>query len=42
MSEWVLDASLALGWYLKDEDDRAYNLAILAGLDTHEAIVPFL
>ena len=37
-----MDASLALGWYLKDEDDRAYNLEVLAGLNTNEGVVPFL
>lgn len=42
MSQWVLDASLVLGWYLKDEDDRTYNLDVLAGLKANEAIVPFL
>lgn len=42
MSQWIVDASLALGWYLKDEDDRAYNLEVLAGLNANEALVPFL
>ena len=42
MSQWIIDASLALGWYLKDEADRAYNLDVLAGLDQNEVIVPFL
>ncbi len=42
MSQWVVDASLALGWYLKDEEDRSYNLSVLAGLDQNEAVVPFL
>ena len=35
-------AALSLGWYLKDEDDRTYNLDVLAGLKTNEALVPFL
>jgi hypothetical protein len=30
-----------LGWYLKDEEDRAYNLTVLAGLESNEALVPF-
>ena len=38
----IVDASLALGWYLKDEADRAYNLDLLASLKQHEAVVPFL
>ena len=42
MSRWIVDASLSLGWYLKDEQDRSYNLAVLAGLRDNEAIVPFL
>jgi predicted nucleic acid-binding protein len=42
VSQWIVDASLTLGWYLKDEDDRAYNLDVLAGLKTNEALVPFL
>jgi predicted nucleic acid-binding protein len=35
-----VDASLTLGWYLKD--DRAYSLDVLAGLKSNDAIVPFL
>jgi len=42
VNQWIVDASLTLGWYLKDEDDRAYNLDVLAGLRTNEALVPFL
>ena len=42
MSQWIVDASLALGWYLKDEEDRAYNLSVLAGLQENDAVVPFL
>ena len=42
MSQWIVDASLTLGWYLKDEDDRTYNLDVLAGLKTNGALVPFL
>lgn len=29
-------------FYLKDEDDRTYNLDVLAGPKTNEALVPFL
>ena len=32
MSDFVLDASLALQWFLEDEADRKYSLAILASL----------
>ena len=42
MSQWIVDASLTLGWYLKDEADRAYNLDVLAGLNANDALVPFL
>jgi predicted nucleic acid-binding protein len=42
VSQWIVDASLTLGWYLKDEDDRTYNLDVLADLKTNEALVPFL
>ena len=42
MSRWIVDASLSLGWYLIDEQDRAYNLEVLAGLKGNEAVVPFL
>ena len=42
MSQWIVDACLVLGWYLKDEDDRTYNLDIPAGLRANEAIVPLL
>ncbi len=42
MSRWVVDASLALGWYLSDEQDRAYNLAVLTGLKENDAVVPAL
>ncbi len=30
MSDFVLDASLALQWFLEDEADRKYSLAVLA------------
>ena len=42
MREWVIDASLALQWFLEDEADRVYSLAILKGLSENEAIVPIL
>jgi predicted nucleic acid-binding protein len=42
VSQWIVDASLTLGWYLKDEDDRTYNLDVLAELKANEAVVPFL
>ena len=42
MSQWIVDASLTLGWYLKDEEDRTSDLSVLAGLKGNEALVPFL
>ena len=30
MSDFVLDASLALQWFLEDEENRKYSLAVLA------------
>jgi hypothetical protein len=42
VSQWIVDASLTLQWYLKDEQDRDYGLAVLAGLRENEAVVPFL
>jgi predicted nucleic acid-binding protein len=42
VSDLVLDASLALQWFLEDEADRKYSLAILGGLYEKRALVPFL
>jgi predicted nucleic acid-binding protein len=42
MSRWVIDASLALQWFLEDESERAYSLSILARLEDSEAVVPIL
>jgi predicted nucleic acid-binding protein len=42
VSEFVLDASLSLQWFLEDEADRNYSLAILASLAEKRAIVPIL
>ena len=42
MSEFVLDASLSLQWFLEDEADRNYSLAVLASLSEKRAIVPIL
>jgi predicted nucleic acid-binding protein len=39
---WVVDASLTLQWYLKDEEDRGYALRVLAALRDNDLIVPFL
>jgi len=42
LSQWIVDASLALGWFLEDEQDRQYSLSVLAGLENHDFVVPFL
>ena len=42
MSDFVLDASLALQWFLEDESDRKYSLDILASLSEKRAIMPSL
>ncbi len=42
MSDFVLDASLALQWFLEDEADRNYSLAVLASLSEKRALVPIL
>ena len=40
MSDFVLDASLALQWFLEDESDRAYSLSVLTSLSQKRALVP--
>jgi len=40
VSDFVLDASLALQWFLEDEADRKYSLAVLASLSEKHALVP--
>ncbi len=43
MGAFVLDTSTALKWFLEDESDRAYSLAILAAIsDEYRPIVPWL
>ena len=42
MSDFVLDASLALQWFLEDEANREYSLAVLASLSEKRALVPLL
>lgn len=42
MSDLVLDASLALQWFLEDEADREYSLGVLASLSERRAFVPLL
>jgi predicted nucleic acid-binding protein len=42
VSDFVLDASLALQWFLEDEADRNYSLAVLASLSEKRTSVPLL
>ena len=42
MSEFVLDASEALRWFLEDEADRGYSLVVLESLAEKRAVVPSL
>lgn len=42
MSDLVLDASLALQWFLEDEAGRQYGLSVLASLSSKGAVVPIL
>jgi hypothetical protein len=40
VSDFVLDASLTLQWFLEDETDRKYSLVVLASLSEKRALVP--
>jgi len=42
VSDLVLDASLALQWFLVDEADRKYSLSVLSSLSEKQAVVPLL
>jgi predicted nucleic acid-binding protein len=42
VSDLVLDASLALQWFLEDESGREYGLSVLASLSSKRAAVPLL
>jgi predicted nucleic acid-binding protein len=42
VSDFVLDASLTLQWFLEDEANREYSLAALASLSEKRALVPML
>jgi predicted nucleic acid-binding protein len=42
VSDFVLDASLALQWFLEDETDRKYSLSVLSSLAEKRALVPVL
>ncbi len=42
MSDFVLDVSLTLQWFLEDENDRQYGLDVLNSLSNKIALVPTL
>jgi predicted nucleic acid-binding protein len=42
VSDLVLDASLALQWFLEDEADRKYSVSVLASLSDKRAVVPLI
>lgn len=42
MSDLIVDASLALQWFLEDEIGRHYSLSVLVSLSTKRAAVPIL
>ncbi len=42
MTPWIVDASLAMTWYLADEVDREYGLSVLDSLTEREVRVPSL
>ena len=42
MSEFVLDASVVLQWFLEVEADRGYSLVVLENLAEKRAVVPSL
>jgi predicted nucleic acid-binding protein len=42
VSDLVLDASLALQWFLEDESCRQYGLSVLASLSSKRAMLPIL
>ena len=42
MTPWIVDASLAMSWYLADEENREYGLSVLACLKAREMRVPTL
>jgi predicted nucleic acid-binding protein len=42
VTPWIIDASLAMTWYLADEVDREYGLSVLDSLNEGEIRVPAL
>lgn len=42
MTPWIVDASLAMNWYLADEQDRDYSISVFAALSQRKLLVPSL
>jgi predicted nucleic acid-binding protein len=42
VTPWIVDASLAMNWYLADEQDRQYSVSVFAALGQREFLVPSL
>ena len=42
MKPWIVDASLAMTWYMGDEDNRQYGAWVLDSLEAREIRVPAL
>jgi predicted nucleic acid-binding protein len=40
VSLWIVDVSVALGWFLTDEENRSYALDVISGLRTNDMVVP--
>jgi predicted nucleic acid-binding protein len=39
---WIIDASLAMNWYLADEQDREYSISVFSALSDRQILVPSL
>jgi predicted nucleic acid-binding protein len=42
VTPWIIDASLAMNWYLTDEQDRQYSVSVFTALGQREILVPSL
>jgi predicted nucleic acid-binding protein len=42
LTPWIVDASLALNWYLTDEQDREYSISVFSSLGNREILIPSL
>jgi predicted nucleic acid-binding protein len=42
VTPWIIDDSLAMNWYLTDEQDREYSISVFSALGQREILVPSL